>query len=117
MSWGQVEVFRGRMFVTLGMQTTGVYVPGDLSDARLGEAILEFCARPAAHRGDGGASWRAFCVEVVGVPVRRYRPEKHARFFLRDDTWQAAWSVDPTTLDVVESSPRPGLLGRFGGTG
>ncbi|WP_143133668.1 hypothetical protein [Actinoplanes philippinensis] len=28
-----------------------------------------------------------------------------------------AWSIDPITLDVVESSPRDGLLGRFGAAG
>ncbi|BCY09984.1 hypothetical protein [Actinoplanes sp. L3-i22] len=93
MSWGEVEVFQGRTFVTRGRLTTGVAVDGDAAGAGLGEAILRLYALDPESYRDEQASWRRFCADVVGVPAWRYRPEKSARVFLSDDTWQVA--VDP----------------------
>ncbi|BEL05425.1 hypothetical protein Q0Z83_036160 [Actinoplanes sichuanensis] len=93
MLWGQVVVFQGRTFVTRGRFTTGVAVVGDASGARLGDVILRLYALDSDAYKDDGASWRTFCEDIVGVPVRRFSPEKSARVYLDDGTWHAV--VDP----------------------
>lgn len=90
MLWGEVEIFQGRTFVTRGRFTTGIAADGDA----LGEALQRLYAMDAAAYRDGGASWQAFCEQVVGVEVRRYDPEKSARVFYSDGVWHAV--VDPS---------------------
>ncbi|GIE90819.1 hypothetical protein [Actinoplanes regularis] len=98
MSWGEVHLFRGRVFVTRGRFTTGVAVEDD-SCAGLGDAILRLYALASDSYRDERASWRAFCGNVVGVPDREYRPEKTARVYLSGGTWHAA--VDPFGPEVA----------------
>ncbi|GLW35889.1 hypothetical protein [Actinoplanes regularis] len=191
-SWGEVHVFRERVFVTRGRFTTGVAVEGDASGARLGEAILRLYALDSDSYRDERASWRAFCENVVSPPtggwifvvnaVRgfdgssvaslsarlgtevqyfgNHRVSDYAEWALAVDgqlvrhvccgetsEWcevtgtptpveialgfaalkpdelapdqydvmrvAAAWSIDPNALCVIESSPRPGLLGHL----
>ncbi|WP_436536278.1 hypothetical protein [Actinoplanes sp. HUAS TT8] len=98
MLWGEVHVFQGRTFVTRGRFTTGIAV----GDEGLGEAILRLYALDPGSYRDGGVSWRAFCEDVAGVPVRRYHPEKTARVFFHDGRWQAV--VDPSGPEETMSA-------------
>ncbi|MEU8664295.1 hypothetical protein [Actinoplanes philippinensis] len=104
------------MFVTRGVQTTGVHVGEELSDAELGEAILEFYGRPGVAEADRGEAWRTFCADVAGVPVRRYRPEKSARVFRETDdsgTWcvVAGYISDGIPVPVEPAVDFPQRLG------
>ncbi|GLY05291.1 hypothetical protein Acsp01_56700 [Actinoplanes sp. NBRC 101535] len=109
MSWGEVEVFQGRLFVTRGRFTTGVAVP---SRDRLGETILQLYKLSSWDKAD---SWRAFCEDAAGVPARRYQPEKSARVYLSEDGWHVAVDLFGPE-ETLPSPPADDLPQRLGAT-
>jgi hypothetical protein len=102
--------------------------------ARLGTEVQYF----GNHRVSGYAEWaraadgrlvrHVLCAEAltpgeeelyesgVPTPVETEMGYPGAGWADEDDVMRVAgaWSIAPTTLDVIESSPRSGLLGRFG---
>jgi hypothetical protein len=102
--WAEIHVFQGRMYVTQQWGSTGVRVDDGISDRKLGKVILEQLGRPAVatlrfgvpQRPGERTPWQTFCEDVVGVPVRRFRPEKRVRALKVAGGWQ----VDAKPHDV-----------------
>ncbi len=87
--WAEIHVFRGRMYVTQVWGSTGVRVDDHISDARLGEVIVEQLGRPTGRARPGERSaWQVFCEDVAGVAQQRFDPEKRVRAFRIDGIWQ-----------------------------
>src|SRR5947207_2469220 len=120
--WAEIHVSQGRMYVTQQWgSTTGVRVDDGISDGMLGTVILEQLGRPAVsslrfgvpQRPGERTPWQIFCEDVVGVPVRRFRPEKRVRALQVAGGWQV--DVKPHDGDaparVVAASEGPRGLG------
>jgi hypothetical protein len=112
--WIEVNVFRGRTFVTRGWASTGVAVADGVSDERLGAVMSALHARPpAGAAGRDRSPWQVFCEDVAGVTMRRYGPEKRVRAYLSGGIWNlVADSHDPDAeVRRVPAADGPAALG------